>query len=59
MTSQITFSDSDEVADYAKEAVGALNKAEIVSGVDFQTFAPYAQATRAQMAKIIYRLLEL
>ena len=58
-TEEIGFADGNDIADYAKEAVGALSKAEIVSGVDFSHFAPKAQATRAQMAKIIYRLLEL
>ena len=58
-TDQIGFADENEIADYAKEAVGALTKTGIVSGVDFNSFAPKAWATRVQMAKIIYRLLEL
>lgn len=56
---QISFTDESEIADYAREAVGALAKAEIVSGTDFQRFDPVGQATRAQLAKIVYRLLEL
>lgn len=58
-TGQLSFSDSSEIADYAAEAVGALAKAEIVSGSDFQTFAPKSPATRAETAKIIYRLLDM
>ncbi|MBE7012103.1 MAG: S-layer homology domain-containing protein [Ruminococcaceae bacterium] len=58
-TAPIGFSDENEIADYAKEAVGALADAEIVSGVDFATFAPKQPASRAQMAKIVYRLMEL
>lgn len=58
-TEQIGFADEEYIADYAKEAVGALSKAGIVNGVDFNNFAPNESATRAQMAKIVYRLLEL
>lgn len=56
---QISFADENEIADYAREAVGALAKAEIVSGTDFRIFEPAEPATRAQLAKIVYRLLEL
>lgn len=56
---QIGFADEADIAEYAREAVGALAKAEIVSGTDFRNFEPGAYATRAQLAKIVYRLLEL
>lgn len=58
-TAPVGFSDENQIADYAKEAVGALAGVEVVSGVDFSTFAPKQFASRAQLAKIVYRLLEL
>ena len=58
-SAQISFSDENEIADYAKEAVGALTNSDIVNGMDFNTFSPTGFATRAQAAKIIYGLLML
>lgn len=52
------FSDDNEISDYAKEAVYALRENGAVSGVNDDEFAPHLTATRAQAAKIIYRILE-
>lgn len=55
---EITSTDATEVADYAKEAVGKMMKAGIINGFSDNTFAPNANATRAQAAKIIYALIK-
>lgn len=52
-----TFSDDNEISDYAKEAVYTLRNEGVINGVDRSTFAPKEPATRAQAAKIIYSLL--
>lgn len=52
------FEDDGAIADYAKEAVYALREAGAVNGMDSANFAPYGTATRAQVAKIIYYIVE-
>ena len=52
------FEDDDQIADYAKEAVYALRECGAVNGMDAENFAPYGTATRAQVAKIVYYILE-
>ena len=54
---QIMFDDETQIADYAKDAVCALAASGIVVGNDLNHFEPHAAATRAQVAKIIYRLM--
>ena len=49
----ITFSDDDQISDYAKESVHRLAAAGIVSGTG-DGFKPKAYATRAEAAKIVY-----
>ena len=51
------FADEAQIAEYARDAVGALYAKGIVNGVDKYTFAPLEPATRAQVAKIVYRVL--
>jgi len=58
MTAEINFQDADQIADYAKEAVTALQRAGVINGVSDTEFAPTATATRAQAAKIIYSLVK-
>ena len=53
------FADSDAVSDYAKDAVAALTAAGIINGMGDGTFAPEFTVTRAQMAKVIYGLMNL
>lgn len=53
----IVFADDADIADYAKTAVSELNAAGIINGVSEATFAPLANATRAQAAKILYSFL--
>jgi len=52
------FEDDDMISDYAKEAVYALRECGAVNGMDAENFAPYGTATRAQVAKIVYYILE-
>lgn len=51
------FSDSGEIADYAKKAVEALQKADIINGRDSNEFAPKEPATRAEAAKMLYQTM--
>lgn len=51
------FADGDNIADYAKESVGRMQTAGIVSGYEDNTFLPNGFATRAEAAKIIYETL--
>lgn len=52
------FGDKSKIASYAQEAVGQLTKLGIVNGVAGEKFAPKSDATRAQAAVIIYRMLQ-
>ncbi|MBR5504940.1 MAG: S-layer homology domain-containing protein [Clostridia bacterium] len=52
----VTFSDEASIADYAKDGVAALASHGIISGMGDGSFAPTANATRAQAAKILYEL---
>ena len=51
------FTDKAEIADYAKEAVGALSGLKILNGFEDGSFKPNASCTRAQAAVIIYNYL--
>lgn len=50
--------DRDAISEYALDAVEAMYRAGIVSGMGDGSFAPGAYATRAQAAKIIYEVRE-
>ncbi len=54
-----SFSDSDSISDYARNAVDLLTGAGVVNGVTDSEFCPKDSATRAQCAVIIYRVLNL
>ena len=54
---QLGFADEEQIDNYAREAVGALASEGIVVGNDLNNFAPVEKATRAQVAKIVYRLI--
>lgn len=51
------FADDSHIADYAKDAVSALYKAEIINGMSETEFSPKTNITRAQAAKMIYGLM--
>ncbi|MGN0179284.1 MAG: S-layer homology domain-containing protein, partial [Monoglobaceae bacterium] len=56
---ELPFEDSTEIADYSYEAVGALYGMGAVNGVSVTEFAPNANATRAEAAKMIYEVLDM
>ena len=49
------FSDSEEISEYAINAVGSLAEKGIINGVGDDRFSPKTSATRAEAAVIIYR----
>ena len=53
-----SFSDADQVADWAKEAIDVLAKAGIVNGSGGEKLMPGQPANRAQMAQLLYNLLK-
>lgn len=54
---EIAFSDKDEVASYALDAVKTLNNMKVINGLGDGRFAPKSSCTRAEAAVMIYRLL--
>lgn len=52
----VAFSDESNIESYAKEAVHKLYTSGVISGMDDNSFAPDAFATRAQAAQILYKL---
>ena len=52
------FSDKAAIADWAKAAVDTASSVGLISGMGDGTFSPEANATRAQAASIVKRLLE-
>lgn len=56
-TKEVSFTDSENISDYAVEAVMALSNAGIINGMENGVFAPLENATRAQGAQIIYNVL--
>lgn len=51
------FKDIAKLDEEAQSAIKALNSLGVINGVNDETFAPYNNITRAQTAKMIYRLL--
>ena len=56
---EIEFTDRDQIADYAKQAVEQMQKMGIVNGYSDGSFNPQGTATRAEAAKIIYLLTKV
>lgn len=56
--SEVTFSDSEEISDYATEGVAFMQKEKIILGTGDGAFSPKNFSTRAQAATIVYRLIE-
>lgn len=52
------FTDTEEIADYAKDPINTLYRLEIVNGYEDGSFKPNAPITRAEAAKMIYTALE-
>ncbi len=55
----LEFSDADDIAPYAVDAVAFLSKRNVIEGMGDGTFNPKGKATRAQTAKIVYKVLML
>nr|WP_246427994.1 glycoside hydrolase family 3 N-terminal domain-containing protein [Paenibacillus phyllosphaerae] len=53
---QASFTDEAQIAPYAKEAAAAVQGAAIMTGMPDGSFAPKANATRAQAATVIFKL---
>lgn len=51
------FSDSGDISSYANEAVSLMQQCGLINGMGDGTFAPHQNATRAQAAVIIRRVL--
>lgn len=56
---ELAFTDSDEISDYAKQAVAFLSAKGIINGMGDGSFAPKGLVTRAQMAVIVCNTLEV
>ena len=54
----VVFADNDSIASYAADAVTQMQRAGIISGSSDGSFAPLANASRAEAAKMIALLLE-
>ncbi len=54
-----SFTDENEIADYAKEAVSGLSAVKIINGYEDGTFCPHNYLTRAECAKILAAVFEL
>jgi hypothetical protein len=55
----VEFADSGEVADYAQAAVSALQQAGVVSDKPGLRFDPKGTATRAEVAQVLRRFVEV
>ena len=53
------FTDEEQIADYAKEALQVLYKLGIMQGVGDNKIDPTGTATRAQLAAMLHRFLRL
>ncbi len=56
--SDIKFKDSDQISDYAKDAVDALSSGGIIKGFDDNTFKGNNKITRAEAAQLIYNAIK-
>ena len=53
------FTDKDDIADWAADAVTRMQMANIIAGFEDGSFKPLENATRAQAAKIIFGVLAM
>ncbi|MBQ4093087.1 MAG: S-layer homology domain-containing protein [Firmicutes bacterium] len=54
----VEFTDANLIGDYAKDAVAAMQKAQIINGYPDGSFAPTKSANRAEAAKMINTLFQ-
>lgn len=55
------FQDETEIADYAKQAVSLMRRANIITGYENGKFCPKKETTRAEAAKmlaVVYRSIQ-
>ena len=52
-----TFGDADKIADWAKDAVAALNRQGVFGDIPGNNFNPQKSANRAEVASVLYRWL--
>ncbi|UKS28112.1 S-layer homology domain-containing protein [Paenibacillus sp. HWE-109] len=55
--SALSFTDANDIPDWAKSSIAHLVKEEIINGFEDNTFRSNANATRSQAASMIYKLL--
>ncbi len=58
-TDKLLFTDETQIADYAKDAIFAMQMGDVINGMGDGRFGPEENATRAQAAVIIYQLYQL
>ncbi|MBQ4110444.1 MAG: S-layer homology domain-containing protein [Clostridia bacterium] len=58
LSGNLTFNDSDEISDYAKEAIGALSYSKLLNGSGNNMYLPKNNLNRAEAAQIICNLFE-
>lgn len=56
--SKLEFSDDNDIADYAKQAVSELQQMGIINGIGDNLFAPGGEVTRAMAAKAVYQMIQ-
>jgi hypothetical protein len=56
---QARFTDADDIADYAAEAVASVQASGIMTGMGDGRFAPLEAVNRAQTAKALYEIIKL
>lgn len=54
----VSFTDSDDISDYARVSVDVLARAQIFNGFEDGSFRPLNNITRAEIAKVIYGCTE-
>lgn len=57
-STELAFRDSSDISAYASESIGLLSANAIIKGTPQGDFEPNSYATRAQVAKVLYVLLE-
>lgn len=54
-----SFSDGNEISEYARKSVELLFDNAIISGFENNTYRPFDEVSRAQAATVIYRMLQI
>ncbi len=54
----VNFTDEEQIAPYAKDAVYKMQQADIIEGNENKAFLPKAKATREEVAKILAVMLQ-